>query len=197
MAKAKKLKCPKCERTFSMPAHLGRHMRTIHGAKPAAGRRKAAARPRRRVAARVTMTGPTFAADGLVLDLQRYREKLLEQRTKIDEAIAAMDQSINLLGGAEGGAAVKPAAPARRTAQRGRRRGRPRGDGTPREGSLKWYIDKVLRDAGRAMTVKEVTEGVLKAGFKTANQTLGKSVGIALTQMPNVKKIRRGVFALK
>ena len=32
MAK-KSLKCPKCERTFSMPAHLARHVNSIHSKK--------------------------------------------------------------------------------------------------------------------------------------------------------------------
>ncbi|NLW34434.1 MAG: hypothetical protein GXY80_02975 [Syntrophorhabdus aromaticivorans] len=34
MAKAKTLKCSKCDRTFSMPGHLGRHMVAMHGATP-------------------------------------------------------------------------------------------------------------------------------------------------------------------
>jgi hypothetical protein len=32
MARGKgKFKCPKCDRTFGMAAHLGRHLKTIHG----------------------------------------------------------------------------------------------------------------------------------------------------------------------
>ena len=29
----KKFKCPKCDRSFSMPGHLGRHMTATHGTK--------------------------------------------------------------------------------------------------------------------------------------------------------------------
>ena len=39
MAKAAKLKCPKCDRTFSMPAHLARHKNAAHASK---ARKKAA-----------------------------------------------------------------------------------------------------------------------------------------------------------
>lgn len=37
MARDKTLKCPKCSRKFSMPAHLGRHVASTHGG----GKRKA------------------------------------------------------------------------------------------------------------------------------------------------------------
>lgn len=46
------------------------------------------------------------------------------------------------------------------------------------------------------MAVKDVTEGVMKSGFKTKNKTLAKSVGIALTQMPMISKLGRGMFEL-
>ena len=34
MAKRRTLKCPKCDRKFSMAAHLARHLGTIHKRKP-------------------------------------------------------------------------------------------------------------------------------------------------------------------
>jgi len=64
-----------------------------------------------------------------------------------------------------------------------------------RTGSLKYYIERVLA-AGGTMSVKDITAAVLRAGFKTKNKTLGTSVGIALSQMPNVKKVARGKYAL-
>ena len=30
MKRGRRLKCPQCDRTFKLPAHLGRHMATIH-----------------------------------------------------------------------------------------------------------------------------------------------------------------------
>jgi len=52
MAKRKTIKCPKCDRRFSMPAHLARHVGTAHGTvKRKAGRprkgRKMGRRPGR------------------------------------------------------------------------------------------------------------------------------------------------------
>lgn len=47
------------------------------------------------------------------------------------------------------------------------------------------------------MAVKDVTAAVVRAGYQTRNRTLGKSVGIALAQMPNVTKLGRGTFKLK
>ena len=42
---AKRFKCPKCDRAFSMAAHLARHMNTIHGSR---GAKAAAKRGKRR-----------------------------------------------------------------------------------------------------------------------------------------------------
>ena len=66
----------------------------------------------------------------------------------------------------------------------------------PRPGSLKSVITTVLTGKG-IMAVKDITAGVLKAGYKTRNKTLAKSVGIALAEMKNVAKIGRGRFRLK
>jgi hypothetical protein len=65
-----------------------------------------------------------------------------------------------------------------------------------RQGSLKDFIGRVLSGHG-VMSVKEITAGVRKAGYKTRNKTLSKSVGIALAQMPGVEKVDRGQFRLK
>ncbi len=49
MAKQKRLKCSKCDRRFSMPAHLARHMNTAHGSgKPKARRPWQGRKPGRR-----------------------------------------------------------------------------------------------------------------------------------------------------
>ena len=66
-----------------------------------------------------------------------------------------------------------------------------------RAGSLKDQIAKILSVGKGAMAVRDITARVLKSGYKTRNKTLAKSVGIALTQMPDVVKIGRGVFRRK
>lgn len=63
-----------------------------------------------------------------------------------------------------------------------------------REGSLKSYIDRVLRASARPMRVVQITGAVLKAGYTTKNKTLAKSVGLALRDMAGVKKVGRGAF---
>ncbi|MEW6251450.1 MAG: hypothetical protein AB1716_12440, partial [Planctomycetota bacterium] len=88
MAKSGSIKCPRCERTFSMPAHLGRHMATIHGArspgKPAGGRR---GRP------------PSAAALGPVgFDARAWRDQLIAQQGRIDAQLAAVSRLLQTLG---------------------------------------------------------------------------------------------------
>ncbi len=134
----------------------------------------------------VRATAAPSDASEAIRSLQSYRNGLLAQRAQIDRQLAAVDAAISTMGGALGPAPVAPAAPA---ARRGPgRRG-------PREGSLKSYIIKVLTGRG-VMSVKDITQGVLDAGYPTKNQTLAKSVGIALTSTPGVEKVGRGKFRL-
>ena len=46
------------------------------------------------------------------------------------------------------------------------------------------------------MAVKDITAAVRKSGYKTKNKTLDTSVGIALAEMKNAAKLRRGVYRL-
>ena len=62
MAMQKKLKCPKCSRRFSMAAHLGRHMSTVHGGgKPKARRARRGRKAGRRPAASAATAGFDFS----------------------------------------------------------------------------------------------------------------------------------------
>ena len=115
--------------------------------------------------------------------MQEYRSDLLAQRAHVNSQIDAIDRALAAMGGTVRAPTRKPG--------RGRRRG------GRRAGSLKSHIERVLQTRGGAMAVKDVTAGVLKAGFKTRNKTLAKSVGVALGQMPNVRKVSRGMFRLK
>jgi hypothetical protein len=127
---------------------------------------------------------------GVLGNLEAAERALAAQRSDIDSKIAAIRQAIRAMGGA---ASVGSPAAAVRVAAAGPGRGRH----GPRPGSLKEYIVKVLSAAGGAMAVKDITAGVLKAGFKTRNKTLAKSVGIALTDTPGVVKVGRGRFRLR
>ncbi|GEM_PF-599222 len=190
-------KCPKCGRVFGMPAHLGRHMNSVHG-QSSARRTAAKAGPRapRKVTrnGHVSRPGPVAPADNAILEqMQEYRGQLAMQRAELDGRIEALDRAIAMLGGGTGGT---PAGKPRRAATP-RAAKAPAGGLAFRKGSLKEYIDAVLRKTGKPMRVKDITAGVCKAGYKTKNKTLHKSVGIALTQMPNVTRISRGVFRIR
>ncbi len=144
-------------------------------AKPRIVRKKA---PVKRKVARRRRT----AAKGigsLLKPLRAFQGNLISQRDDLDSRIQAVDQALGALGG---GAAVKPAGVTRR-----------RGGG-PRKGSLKSFIERVLRGRVRPLAVKDITAAVLKAGYKTKNKTLDKSVGIALADMATVVKVARGTY---
>jgi len=73
------------------------------------------------------------------------------------------------------------------------RRAKPGASGY-RPGSLKAHIQQVLQAHGGVMAVEDVTAAVCKAGFKSKDKTLARSVGVALRGMRDVKKVGRGTF---
>jgi len=163
-----------------MAAHLGRHMATIHGRKPAPGKVV-----RRRNRTPTTSRVQTGGAARLLSDIRAARDELVAQQARLATQLGALDRLLATLDGA----APKPAAG---RALKGRRiRG---GHNGAREESLKSYIERVLRATRRPMRRAEVTAAVLRAGYKSRNKTLAKSVGVALRTIPGVKKIGRGVF---
>lgn len=118
---------------------------------------------------------------GAVSNLQEALSNLVAERNRLDAQIHAIEQALASMGGRT--RVVTPAT--------GGGRGRRGGAG----GSLKDFIERVMAGKG-TMRVRDVTDAVLAAGYPTQNKTLAKSVGIALTQMPNVKKKGRGEFEL-
>ena len=124
--------------------------------------------------------GSSAALAGVVQNLRSAHQSLLADRAALDNRIQALESALSAMN----------AAPA---SGGGRRRGG--GEAGFRKGSLKEYIHRVMSGSG-PMAVKDVTEGVMRSGFKTKNKTLAKSVGIALTQMPMVSKLGRGMFKL-
>lgn len=126
---------------------------------------------------------------GLVRNIEQYRQELIGQRDAIDQKLSALDQALRAFSG--GGArarAARAAAPAR--AEDGR------AGAAFRPGSLKDYITQVLASGG-TRTVKDISQAVIDAGYKTKNRTLATSVGLALAEMPNVRKVSRGTYRLK
>jgi uncharacterized Ntn-hydrolase superfamily protein len=128
--------------------------------------------------------------DAAVNGLSAYHGELIAQRNVLDTQIQAVEQALQVLG-------APSAAPRAATTAAGRRPGRrSRAAAKVRPGSLKSYILDVMAGGG-VMAVKDITAGVLAAGYKTTNQTLAKSVGIALTELSGVEKVGRGRFRLR
>ena len=177
MAKRKSFKCPKCGRTFGMAAHLGRHMSTMHAPK---GKRTAPAPTKRRPA--MTSWAP-FGGHRPILDrLGACRDELAAQRAALDAQVAALDQAITALGGSVGSVQV----------HRGGRR-----PPAFRTGTLPAYIRQVMPSHRGPIAVKDVTAAVLKAGYKSRDKALPKTVGKYLAAMPGVRKVGHGVYRAK
>ena len=119
----KKLKCSRCSRTFSMPAHLARHMNTTHatGAARAARQRMDGRKGKagRRPGATAVLAGGdvsfTDSAD-LLSGIQAYHESLLAKRDQIDWEVSALGNALSALGSTQ-------AVPAKSVRQERGRRG--------------------------------------------------------------------------
>ena len=143
---------------------------------------------------------PPGGMAGAVHSLHQYHGDLVQQRGALEAQIQAVENALSVMGGVPRAVGRPPGRRPGRPPGRppGRRPGRPRSVGrAPRPGSLKAYILDVMSHGGGTMAVKDITSGVLDAGYKTKNRTLAKSVGIALTEMKNVAKVGRGKFRLK
>ncbi len=88
-------KCPKCDRRFSMAAHLARHTSTIHASKSKKGRPAKRKKKRRvRAKARRRLTGPARA----LRELRTYLKDLSAKRNALDTEIRTIQNTINTMG---------------------------------------------------------------------------------------------------
>ena len=138
-------------------------------------------------AAKAKATSRVQAGDPVQLldSVRAWRSELAAEQAQLAIQLGALDQLLTTLGGT----APKPTAG--RALQGRKIRG---GHGGAREGSLKSYVERVLRATRRPMRRAEVAAAVLKAGYTSRNKAFAKSVGVALRTMPGVKKIGHGVF---
>lgn len=97
----KTLSCSKCDRKFSMPAHLARHMSAAHG------RRKKVRRPKRRkkcvvrAKAKRRVGRPPVSESALraLREVKAYHRELTAQRGGLDKQIAAVERALKAVGG--------------------------------------------------------------------------------------------------
>lgn len=180
MPKQKPFACHRCGRRFSMAAHLARHSR-VHGAKRPTSKRRATARSAKAPASR---NGPFTT---LISSLQDSHRALVAERDSLSGQIAALESAMSAISGS-GSVRGGKAAP------------REVGNGSAAEfrtGSLKDYVHRVLSKSPTPLPVSEIAAAVVRSGFKSKNKTLSTTVGIALADMPGVRRVERGVYGLQ
>ncbi len=208
----RRLKCSKCDRRFSMPAHLARHTNAMHGGK---GRPKAAAKTAARLRGRPVGRTATGTARGrrpmrrvgavrsmgfegstrLIVEMQTYHGDLLLQRTSLDGQIDAVARAMEAMGSTTPARAPRKAKSAgRKFTGRGRAAARPKSGKGPRTGSLRDYITRVLRQNKKGLSPREIGTRVIKAGFKTKAKDITKAVSNTIPKVKSVKRIGFGVY---
>jgi len=198
-------KCQKCDRSFTMAAHLGRHMNAVHGGGKGKAKRMSNAPWRATRRGRVTRGRSSAGIQGIesptqiLADISAYRDALVDRRSAIDEQIQSLESAMGMMSG---GLAI-PDGPSRKGlgaggGSRGKSgggkatKGKATRDG--REGSLKQMIVKVLGSTTRPLSPSEIAANVVKVGYKTTASNLTKAVSNALPQMNQVKKAGRGLY---
>lgn len=199
-------KCSKCNRKFGMPAHLARHMNTIHGRKGASkSNSKAASKGKRRVGRPLGSTskvsrGPvarvgrprmasTDSGARLLSDMASFQNDLLERRTSLDADIDGLARAMEALG------ASGRRAPGRKPARPSTTTGRSSGSGF-RSGSLKSFIVKVLGQVTKPLSPNDIGARVVKAGFKTKAKDITKAVSNTLPQLGGIKRVGFGMYTM-
>ena len=102
---AKKFKCPKCKRVFLMPAHLARHLNTIHAskqAKAAAKKKRAQKRGKAKLARKQVRGGkpaPTLSrvTVRVLKDMRACHAELAGQHAALEAKLAAVERAIEAL----------------------------------------------------------------------------------------------------
>ena len=185
MAKQRSFKCSKCDRKFSMAAHLARHMSTTHASETVKAtkkkKRRAVAKKKRASVARPAGRSASGGLGAAIASMKAYRDHLAARRSEIDNRLQAIDAALAAIGST----VPKPVVARRRRGTK------------PRGGSLKEYIARVLRGLTKGKSVKDIAAAVVKAGYKSKDKRLSQSVGKALAQMNKVTKVGRGVYRLK
>ena len=91
----KKHKCPKCDRSFKMAAHLARHAGSAHGAKKKKVAKKARRRPMKRTAKKLGRPKGSTSRLGLKkMSLERLTELIDAARHEARSRLAEIESAI-------------------------------------------------------------------------------------------------------
>lgn len=204
MAKRKTLKCPKCDRKFSMAAHVARHLTTIHSTNPRekrskmVGRSKAASSRQGRTS-RVLASFSTGSTARLLTQMGAYRSELVAERDSIGNRIHALETAIDAMQvilqgrtGASGNASHRATVQRKRVAKRAQRRSHK----IPRAGSLSDRILKVLRRRSKPSSPADLCRAVKASGYKSKSKNLNQSIHNALSGLKGVKRVGRGLYKI-
>ncbi len=199
-------KCQKCNRTFTMAAHLARHNSTIHGTKRAGAKAAAKAAVRRKVGRpKVKKATPMLARAGgavhLLGAMKAYHGELAARRAAVEGEIAALESAMTALGSdtpARGKARATRRPATKKAAARKVLVAKPRAaaGGGMRPGSLKSYMVRVLRASSKPLSPKDLAAGVIKVGYKTKSKNLVRAVSNALSGMKGIKRLGHGQYRM-
>ena len=188
----KKFRCSRCSRTFSMPAHLARHMNTIHATGAARAARQRMTGRKGKAGRRPGTTAGLAGGDvsftdsaNLLSGIQAYHETLLARRDQIDREVSALGHALSALGSTQAGSAKSVR----------QKRGR-RGAGA-REGSLKEFILRVLGRRSTPATPMEIANRVMRSGYKSRAKDLSTAVNNVLPELKVVKRVGYGLYSLR
>jgi len=197
----RKMKCRFCSRTFSMPAHLGRHMKAIHGSTIAgksagagssggAGRkghgRKRRGRPRgasRPMADAMMDASPGRSIEQLVAALRGHLDLIAARRESLGVEEEAVRRAIIAMG------IAAPASVVARGARASNGRGR-------RKRPLRDHIERVLRRRSAPMSPSDIATALSGSGYKSKSQNLTKVVSNTLPRMTIVRKAGFGLYTV-
>jgi hypothetical protein len=152
------------------------------------------------------------AASSLSLgDLRRLYEakesqisKLAARRDAVAAELAAVEGELAAAGGGGMPAKRGPGRPPK-AAKMGRGPGRPKGSGKRRgrkpgakgQSDLHNAIRSALKSAGEPMKLADLAKKVVSGGYKTKSSHFPMIVGMRLTEMKDVKKAGRGLYAMR
>ena len=148
------------------------------GARKARRAKVRSARPRRTTAAR---EGTTPFARTLLQRLRTHHAALASRLAGLQSEMGKVEKAIAAVSGQT------------ITGPRSRPFGREQG---VRAGSLRDHITRFLRSSRAPKSPKEITEGVLKAGYETKSKDLATAVRNALSKTEGIKKVGFGMYRL-